>query len=312
MRRVIHREGKAEGVSYVDASGQEKLQPADVVVLSSWTINNSRLLLLSGIGEPYDPATRKGTLGKNLTHTVAESVQLYFDKPLNLFMGSGGLGYAIQEGIFAGDSPSVVSAGLLRGSEIRGATIGEGPIAAFGEIPDGEAKSNWGSDWKKAALTWNDKLARITSEAAHMAYRQNYMDLDPSYTDKFGDPLMRLTLDWTDHERRQRAFLADVMKSLGKATGARVGRVLGADQRYSVTHYQSTHVQGGAILGDSPETSVVNPWLQHWRTPNLWITGGSGFPQNDSANPTLTILAVTYRAADAFVDRYLKKPGAIA
>jgi gluconate 2-dehydrogenase alpha chain len=65
-------------------------------------------------------------------------------------------------------------------------------------------------------------------------------------------------------------------------------------------------------MGDSPERSVVNPWLQHWHMTNLWITGGSTFPQNGSGNPTLTMLAATYRAADAFVNRYVKKPGALA
>jgi choline dehydrogenase-like flavoprotein len=62
------------------------------------------------------------------------------------------------------------------------------------------------------------------------------------------------------------------------------------------------HVNGGAIMGASPETSVVNPWLQHWKAPNLWVVGGSAFPQNGSGNPTLTILAITFRAADALID----------
>ena len=62
-------------------------------------------------------------------------------------------------------------------------------------------------------------------------------------------------------------------------------------ERYNVTQYQSTHVNGGAIMGSSPEHSVVNPWLQHWQVPNLWVAGGSAFPQNGSGNPTLTILA---------------------
>jgi gluconate 2-dehydrogenase alpha chain len=83
-------------------------------------------------------------------------------------------------------------------------------------------------------------------------------------------------------------------------------------ERYNVTQYQSTHVNGGAIMGTSPDTSVLNPWLQHWQVPNLWVVGGSAFPQNGSGNPTLTILAITLRAADALVDRYIKKPGRLA
>jgi gluconate 2-dehydrogenase alpha chain len=54
-------------------------------------------------------------------------------------------------------------------------------------------------------------------------------------------------------------------------------------------------------MGASPESSVVNTNLQHWNVPNLWVIGASAFPQNASGNPTLTALAVTYRAADAFV-----------
>lgn len=311
VRRVVHRNGKAEGVSYIDAQGQEKLQPANVVILSSWTLNNNRLLLMSGIGEPYNPATGKGTLGKNLTHQLGQQVQLFFDKPLNAFMGSGGLGYAIGE--FAGDANLDESSGILRGSEIRAQSGGEGPVASFGKIPPGETKSDWGSEWKKASVKWFDRVGQISCEAAHLAYRQNYIDLDPTYTDRFGDPLIRLTLDWTDHERRQREFLAKHQIALGKAMGARVGGVIhGAELHYSVTYYQSTHVQGGVIMGVSPENSVVNRWSQHWHVPNLWVTGGSTFPQNESANPTLTILAVAYRVADAFIDRYVKKPGALA
>ena len=74
----------------------------------------------------------------------------------------------------------------------------------------------------------------------------------------------------------------------------------------------STHVQGGAIMGDSPQNSVVNPWLQHWGLPNLFVLGASCFPQNFSSHPTMTVLAQTYRAADAIADRYLKHPGPLA
>ena len=52
-------------------SGEEIVQPADLVVLASWTLNNTRLLLLSKIGEAYDPAKREGQVGRNLTHQAA-------------------------------------------------------------------------------------------------------------------------------------------------------------------------------------------------------------------------------------------------
>jgi gluconate 2-dehydrogenase alpha chain len=309
VRRVAMRGGAAEGVVYIDASGEECLQPADIVVLSSWTLNNARLLLLSGIGERYDPGTGKGALGKNLTHQVCAGLQMFFDKPLNSFMGAGGMGTAI--GDFEGEGR--LGEGMLRGGGFRTQSSGDGPIASFGRIPPGEAKSNWGADWKKASLRWYDRAGSVMFEGDHLAYRHNYVDLDPTYKDKFGDPLLRMTLDWTDHERAQERFAMRIQTGLAKAMGARPGGQLrGVGKRYSVTYYQSTHVQGGAVMGASPETSVVNPWLQHWRVPNLWVLKGSSFPQSGWGNPTLSALALTYRAADALVGRYLKRPGGLA
>ena len=83
-------------------------------------------------------------------------------------------------------------------------------------------------------------------------------------------------------------------------------------RRYDVTTYRSSHLQGGTIMGSSPETSVLNPWGQCWGMPNLFVLGASAFPQNPSGNPTLTVLALTMRTVDALVGRYLKRPGALA
>jgi gluconate 2-dehydrogenase alpha chain len=311
VRRVTHRDGTADGLTYIDAAGNDVFQPARLVIVASWTLNNVRLLLLSNIGTPYDPATGKGTLGKNLTHQVNQATQIFFDKPLNAFMGTGGLGLGISD--FDGKEGVGAFPGVVRGGNIRLMSTGAGPIASFGAIPPRAAASDWGSEWKAASLKWYDHSTTISSEAEHLAYRQNAIDLDPTYTDKYGDPLVRLTLDWTDHERAQGAMLTKVQGNIARAMNVQSGgantRLL---ERYTVTQYQSTHVNGGAIMGASPETSVLNPWLQHWQLPNLWVVGGSAFPQNGSGNPTLTILALTLRAADGIVDRYLKSPGRLA
>jgi len=311
VRRVLHKDGQAEGVSYLDDASAEMFQPASVVILASWIVNNARLLLLSKIGTQYDPATRKGTTGKNLTHQVVQSTRIFFDASLDTFMGSGGLGISISD--FDGSQGVDGYPGVLRGGNIRVMTTGEGPIASFGAMPPGEVKSEWGSEWKKAALAWHDRSVVINSEGEHLAFRHNYMDLDPTYTDKYGDPLTRMTLDWTDHERAQGAMLTKVHGEIAKAMNVRsAGANSRLLERYTVTQYQSSHVNGGAIMGASPDTSVVNPWLQHWQIANLWVVGGSAFPQNGAGNPTLTILAITLRSADALVDRYLKHPGALA
>ena len=78
--------------------------------------------------------------------------------------------------------------------------------------------------------------------------------------------------------------------------------------RYNVINYQSTHIQGGALMGSSPENSVVNRYLQHWNIPNLFVVGASAFPQNAAQNPTLTAMALTYMASEAMITRYFKHP----
>jgi gluconate 2-dehydrogenase alpha chain len=309
VRRVVHKDGKAEGVAYMDASGVEMEQPARIVILASWTMNNSRLLMLSRVGEMYDATTGKGTLGRNLTHQVSQFTPIFLDRQVYGYMGAGGLGATVAD--FDGERG--LEAGVLRGGLIRMSSGGDTPIASFGRMPAGEAKSNWGSAWKKAAIEWYDRAANISCETESLPYRQNFVDLDPTYTDKFGDPLIRVTLDWTDHERRQAGMMAAVQEKIGRAMGAKMTtgtRRVGA--RYNTTEYQSSHISGGAVMGADSGTSVVNPWLQHWRVPNLWVVGASAFPQNGSGNPTVTLLALTYRAADALVTRYLKHTGPLA
>jgi gluconate 2-dehydrogenase alpha chain len=81
---------------------------------------------------------------------------------------------------------------------------------------------------------------------------------------------------------------------------------------YDVTRYQSTHIQGGTIMAATPDRGAVNLNKQYWDVSNLFVIGASTFPNSGAANPTPTILALTYRTADAIADKYLKKPGMLA
>ena len=311
VRRVVHENGRATGVHFMDANGEDCFQPAEIVVLGSWTLNNVRLLYLSKIGTPYDPETRRGTLGRNLTHQVnGGGARMFFDKPLNLFMGSGALGLRFCD--FDGSEGFKEGDGILRGGSVGLGTAGNRPIASFGNFPEDATRARWGSEWKKASLEWRDRGAAVGLSGEHLAYRQNYMDLDPTYADKYGDPLLRFTLDWTPHEFRVRDYFSQLAVKVAKEMGAKVDPVRPASGRYNTISYQSTHIQGGVIMGASPEKSVLNTYLQHWDVPNLFVVGASAFPQNASMNPTLTVLAVTYRAADALIGRYLKNPGRLA
>jgi gluconate 2-dehydrogenase alpha chain len=104
-------------------------------------------------------------------------------------------------------------------------------------MPEGASKSNWGSEWKKAALEWTDRSASIGLAGEHLAWRQNYMDLDPAYTDKFGDPLLRFTLNWTDHEYKQREFAEKIQARIAREMVAKFDEGPRPRARYNVINY---------------------------------------------------------------------------
>ncbi|MGH9661197.1 MAG: GMC family oxidoreductase [Bryobacteraceae bacterium] len=309
VRRIVAEGGQARGVEYVDAGGEECYQPAGIVFLASWTLNNTRLLLLSKLGRPYDPSTGEGVVGKNLTHQVSlPAAMAFFEKPLNRFMGAGSAGIAFND--FDGDVFDHAKLGFLRGGSIYTVCYGFRPMANFGVVPN-NVKARWGSEWKKASLHWYDRTGRLSFYGEHLAYKTNYMDLDPTYKDVHGDPLIRLTLDWNDNERRMAEFMTGKAVEVARAMGAREINPFPGLKRYDATRYQSTHIQGGAIMGGKPDQSVVNRYLQHWQVPNLFVLGASAFPQNPSGNPTLTAVALTYNTANAVIERFVKRPGAL-
>jgi gluconate 2-dehydrogenase alpha chain len=228
------------------------------------------------------------------------------EKPLNRFMGSGAAGVLI--GDFSGNVLDHTRLPFIRGGTLQAPSHGYGPLGNFGVVPQ-SIKSKWGSEWKKAAIHYYDRTGRLAFQGEHLAYKDNYMDLDPTYKDKCGDPLLRLTLDWRDNERRMAEFAIARSIEIVRAMGAKEFSPSSGLGTYDTRTYQSTHLQGGTIMGKSPQTSVVNSFLQHWQVPNLFVVGGSTFPQSSSARPTLAILALCSRTADAIVERYLKSPG---
>src|SRR5699024_5752870 len=131
--RVLHKDGKATGILYVDTqTGEEFEQPADLVVLGGFIFTNTRLLLLSEIGKPYDPKTGTGVIGKNYTGHFSNllfspSVLGFFnDKKFNRYAGAGALSTTIDD--FAGGNIDSTDLDFLHGFEIKIDQLGDRPI----------------------------------------------------------------------------------------------------------------------------------------------------------------------------------------
>jgi len=205
--RINHEGGRVTGVSYYDASAQEQEQPADLVILGAFTLNNIRLLLLSGIGEPYNPSTGSGVVGRNFAYQVfgANATGWFDDRILNRFMGSGANGYCVDE--FNSDNFDHANLGFIRGGNIACNNTGARPILNLGPLPPGSP--TWGSSWKAAAKQYYNRVVSFGMQGESPAYRQNYADLDPAYRDSYGHPLIRITFNFTDNERKMVKYVAD-------------------------------------------------------------------------------------------------------
>ncbi len=308
LRVNLDRSGKhATGVTYVDAAGEEIEQPADIVVLSAFMLDNVRLFLLSGIGRPYDPASGNGPIGRNFCYQMANNALGFFDPKkyvFNTFIASGATGMALDE--FNNDNFDHGPLGFLGGGSTRCVPIGAAPIAAR-PVPPGTPR--WGSAWKAATVESYQSTLGINCEASSYASRANYLDLDPTYTDRLGRPLMRITFDFPDNDVRMSAYVTDRLVEIMQAMGARQIVPEARKRPWSVVPYQSTHVVGGTAIGADPSVSAVNPFCQSWDVPNVFTVGANVFPQNSGYNPTGTVGALAFRAADAIRTSYLKAPG---
>ena len=297
---------RATGVTYVNTSGEEFEQPADLVLLCAFQLFNVHLLLLSGIGRPYDPSTGEGVVGRNFSYQTTSSVDGFFDnKNFNPFIASGAIGMCIDD--YNGDNFDHAPYGFVGGGYMGAVMTNGRPIATTAVLPKGVP--GWGAEWKKAATDNYLSSYGFATHGSCYSYRDNYLSLDPTYTDPLGRKLLRMTFDFHDNELKMSQFLTDRLAEVVQKMGPReIGKHPRAGH-YTTTVYQTTHTCGGAVMGTDPKTSVVNRYLQCWDVPNLFVTGATVYPQNAGYNPTDTIGALTFWAAKAIRTQYLKHPG---
>ncbi len=293
---------RAIGVTYIDAAGRTVEQPAELVILASYTLNNTRLMLLSGIGKPYDPATNTGVIGKNYSYQPVGSVNLFFDdRSFNRFMGGGGHAEVIDD--FNGDNFNHSGLDFIGGAYISSNNGGALPIRSR-PVPEGTPR--WGREWKKTVAFYFDRSMSIGAHGGCQSYRGNYLDLDPVYSDAHGLPLLRMTFDWQDNEKRMSEYTTAKAAEIARLIGPAKMKSQWVKGKYANVHYENTHNNGGVIMGKDPATSAVNKYLQSWDVPNVFVVGASAFPQNSANNPTGTVGALACWLAHSIKTQYLE------
>jgi gluconate 2-dehydrogenase alpha chain len=284
-RIEVDNQGRASGVTYLK-DGREYFQPASVVVLGSFTYEIVRLLLLStSKAYPNGLSNNHGQVGKNyMAHNTAQTVEAWFPgRKLNKY--GVALGTALDD--WADDNFDHTGLGFIGGGMMR-SSMGGGPGAA---VPPGTP--TWGSAWKSYVKANADSTGGANAQCDTLSYEDNYLDLDPTVRDKLGLPVLRITFDLKENDKRAAAYTAEKIAIWFKEAGAAVTT---ASPIRPVS--LANHAYGGCRMGNDPETSVVDKWNMSHEVPNLGVLGASTFPTCGARNPTLTIQALAWRTGE--------------
>lgn len=307
VTEVLHNGSKATGVRYVNTeTGEEYEQPADVVVLTSYTLNNTKLLLHSKLGTPYNPQTGKGTVGKNYCYQLDANATGFFKEKYNMYMGAGALGTTIDD--YNNDNFDHSDLDFIHGGTITMHQTGFRPINE-NTVPSDTP--SWGKDFKDQSIKYFNRTRSVRAQGASIPHKNNYLDLDPTYKDEYGVPLIRLTYDFTDQDRALFKFISKKCAEILEQMDTERVETGTLSDHFDIAPHQNDHITGGTIMGDNPDTSVVNNFLQMWDVDNLFVIGASNFPHNSGYNPTGTVGALSYRAAEG-IQTYLEKGGQLA
>jgi gluconate 2-dehydrogenase alpha chain len=297
----------ARSVTYIDANGVEYEQPGEMVLICAYALMNVRMMLLSKIGTQYDPVTATGTVGRNYCYQTSAGARMFFEgKHFNPFIGAGTLGQSMDD--FNGDAFDHSKLNFVGGAGINCIVSNGRPIGYRPTVP---GSPRWGAKWKQATVDGYQNSMGFSAQGSSYPVRENYLDLDPTYKDRHGRPLLRVTFDFPDNDIAMSHHISDQMEKMTKVFNAKYAAVSRIKKGWDAVPYQSTHNTGGAIMGNDPKTSAVNKYLQSWDVPNVFVIGASAFAHNAGLNPTGTVGALAYWAAEAITTKYIKSPGAL-
>jgi gluconate 2-dehydrogenase alpha chain len=299
--------GRVTGVAYYGPDGSDNTIEAEIVILTPFIYDNTRLLLLSKTEKfPNGLANSSGHVGRHLmTHIRATAFVTFDDRYVNMYMGPNAQKHSLDD--FNADNFDHGGLGFIRGAQISISTVGlqGGPIgAAIGMNPPPGIRQ-WGAAYRDFFAKNFARHASVIGQVEDLPYAHQTIDLDPNIRDACGLPAPRMTYDWRrPNEIARVEFMLKKMEEIGRAMGAtQVWRAP------SGPGAPGGHHEGGTRMGSDPKTSVVNGYGQSWDIPNLFVIGSSTFPSQSGFNPTLTIQALAYMSADAIVNRYKKTPG---
>ena len=305
---LMGKDGKATGVSYIDkATKTEKRVYARAFVVGASACESTRLLLNSKSALfPDGMANSSGKLGKYLMDSVGSDGVGYFPQlekmPPHNHDGVGGMHVYTPWWKFdrKNDFP--------RGYHIE--YWGGRGMPDVGMM-DGICweKEGYGASLKKTCRTMYGAFMGMSGRGEMIPNEDSYCEIDPNVVDQYGIPVLRFHWRWSDHEIKQAKDMQETFRAITEAAG---GTYLTKTHEWGDTAYGIRdggviiHEVGTARMGANPHTSVVNGYCQAHDVKNVFVTDGAVLVSNPDKNPTLTIMALSWRASEYLLDKAKK------
>ena len=304
---LIGKDGKAEGVSYVDkASRSEKRVHAKAVVVAASACESARLLLNSkSTLFPDGLANSSGAVGRNLMDSVGSDGEGYFPQmekiPPHNHDGVGGMHVYVPWWKYdrQNDFPRGYHIEVYGGREMPGAGM-------FHDICDDE--EGYGVSLKQTCRKLYGNFIGFAGRGEMIPNPDSYCDIDPYVVDQWGIPVLRFHFKWSDHEIKMAKDMQETFRAIVEAAGGTyVTRRRPGDSPYGIADGGVIiHEVGTARMGTDPQTSVLNGHCQAHDVKNLFVVDGAVLVTNPDKNPTLTIMALSWRASDHLLDQARK------
>lgn len=278
---------RVTGVRYYDKARQEQVQRARAVILCANGAETPRLLLMSTSRHfPDGLANSSGLVGKHLMFNCSSSVTAVFPEPLNEWK-SIGCTHLVMD--FHENDPT---RGFYGGGGMDARLDWTGPISYALFHPDPGATS-WGADFKKRLAENFSRRLSVFSHCTSLAVETNRITLDPELKDDWGLPAIRFVYKDHPDDLATAKFLQDHAYDIMQAAGAtHVFREPIVEQSWA------NHMLGTCRMGSDPKSSVVDASHRTHDVKNLFICDGSSMVTSTRGQPTATIQALAFRAAD--------------
>ena len=309
---TVGRNGRANGVNFVDRkSGEQRHAAARVVILAASACESARILLNSKSASfPDGLANSSGKVGRYLMDTVGSGVSgqiplLESLPPLNEDAADGGQMY-VPWWLYGDQHAGKM--GFARGYHVEFGGGKRMPGHGTGAGIEWLTGGSYGAKFKQDVRRYWGSFVYFDGRGEMIPNDQSYCEIDPAVKDRWGIPVLRFHWKWSDHELRQAAHMQRTFADIISAMGGRLRDPPKTDGAKAIAPGGSIiHEVGGAIMGSDPKTSVTNSWCQTWDVDNLFVTDGAVFASNADKNPTLTIMALAWRASDHILGRMRRR-----